>query len=529
MQILRLSSYLLLPLVAASTTMSLPGCGSDGAVAAPGIGRSTWEPGVFVPATQFQARCASPRSGINPITDQPYPDVQGTTTDENNFLRSYSHDTYLWYDEIVDQDPSLFDSPVAYFDELRTNATTPSGRPRDQFHFSVDTAEYLALSQSGTAAGYGVQWALLSTTPPREILVAYTEPGSPATDPQVGLARGARVLEVDGFDIDIDTQEGVNALNAALFPPLGGETHSFVVQDVGSETSRSITMTSAVVQSEPVKNVRVLETSTGRVGYMLFNDHIATAETGLINAVNQLAAGEGIDDLVLDIRYNGGGFLAIAGQLGFMIAGPEATAERVFELSEFNDKHPTTDPVTGSTISPTPFYNRTLGFNETPDQPLPSLDLRRVFVITSASTCSASEAIINGLRGVDIEVIQIGSTTCGKPYGFYPTDNCGTTYFTIQFRTVNDKGFGDYADGFAPADAATDAGVGVPGCTVSDDFSAELGHPDEDRLAVALSYRDTGDCSALPQAAGVAKDEAGRPREPVVPKSIWHTNRIMRP
>ena len=64
---------------------------------------------------------------------------------------------------------------------------------------------------------------------------------------------------------------------------------------------------------------------------------------------------------------------------------------------------------------------------------MPALDLERVFVLTTASTCSASEAIINSLRGINVEVIQIGSTTCGKPYGFYPQDNCGTTYFTIQF------------------------------------------------------------------------------------------------
>ena len=58
-------------------------------------------------------------------------------------------------------------------------------------------------------------------------------------------------------------------------------------------------------------------------------------------------------------------------------------------------------------------------------------------------TCSASESIINGLRGVNVQVIQIGSTTCGKPYGFYPEDNCGTTYFSIQFKGVNAAGFGE--------------------------------------------------------------------------------------
>jgi len=88
-----------------------------------------------------------------------------------------------------------------------------------------------------------------------------------------------------------------------------------------------------------------------------------------------------------------------------------------------------------------PFTNQFVGFADNPatvpGSALPTLNLSRVFVLTTSSTCSASEAIINGLRGADIEVIQIGSGTCGKPYGFYPTDNCATTYFTIQFSGIN--------------------------------------------------------------------------------------------
>ncbi len=482
----------------------------------------------------FQARCETPRSGIDPATNQSYPDVQGTTRDENDFLRSFSNDTYLWYDEIIDQDPGLFDSQISYFNELKTNAVTPSGQPKDKFHFTIDSDAWFSLSQSGAAVGYGVQWALRSFVPPREVLVAYTEPSSPATDPQVDLARGAKVLAVDGVDVDTNTQAGVAALNAALFPSAAGETHAFTIQDRGSQSSRSVTMTSAVVESEPVKNVRVLDTQTGRVGYMLFNDHIATAELALIDAVNQLAAGDGIDDLVLDIRYNGGGFLAIASQLAYMIAGPAATAGRVFELTQFNDKHPDTDPVTGQSISPTPFYDTTLGppFQAPPDQALPTLDLPRVFVITSPSTCSASEAVMNGLRGIDVEVIQIGSTTCGKPYGFYPIDNCGTTYFTIQFRGVNDKDFGDYTDGFSPANTQTDVGAVVPGCSVADDFTAALGDQSESRLAAALTYRATQTCPAPPEpTGGVLSKSSTQPNatDGIVPKSLWKTNRIMLP
>ena len=94
------------------------------------------------------------------------------------------------------------------------------------------------------------------------------------------------------------------------------------------------------------------------------------------------------------------------------------------------------------------------------------LNLNRVVVISGSGTCSASESIINGLRGVGVDVVLIGDTTCGKPYGFYAIDNCGTTYFTVQFKGVNALGFGDYADGFSPP-GATSQGEEVPGCVIS--------------------------------------------------------------
>jgi len=514
--------------------VSIAACGDSAPPHWSGNGEPSWTPGVFEPADVFRARCEKPRSGINPATNRAFPDLQGTTTEENHFLRSYSNETYLWYDEIIDRNPSLFDDPLSYFEVLRTTALAPSGLPKDRFHFAVSSEEWFNLSQSGVSAGYGAQWVLLNSVAPREILVAYTEPGSPATDPAVDLARGAKVLAVDGIDVETEADAEIDALNAALFPSAAGATHTFTIQDAGAEQSRSITMTSAVIESAPVQNVRVLDTPTGRVGYLLFNDHIATAELALIDAVNQLRAGEGIDDLVLDIRYNGGGFLAIASELAFMIAGPDATDGRAFELTKFNDKHPDKNPLTGRANAPTPFYDTTLGppFNAPADQALPSLDLPRVFVLTGSNTCSASEAVINGLRGVDVEVIQVGSTTCGKPYGFYPSDNCGTTYFTIQFRGVNDKGFGDYPDGFSPANAQGDLGVVVPGCSVADDFSAALGDEEEARLAAALGYRDTETCPAEAVLASTAQAKSGthaQLTDGIVVKSPWLSNRIMLP
>jgi carboxyl-terminal processing protease len=275
----------------------------------------------------------------------------------------------------------------------------------------------------------------------------------------------------------------------------------------------------------------------GKVGYMIFNDHIATAEQALIDAVNYFNTNGPIDELVVDIRYNGGGYLAIASQFAYMIAGDVPTAGRTFELQQFNDKYPNTNPLTGQLLLPTPFYDTTLGppFNGgAAGQPLPTLDLSRVYVLTGSGTCSASEAIMNSLRGVDVEVIQIGSTTCGKPYGFYATDNCGTTYFTIQFRGVNAKNFGDYTDGFSPQNTPVNqAGTVIPGCSVGDDFNKALGDPTEARFAAALGYLNDGSC---PAASGLAPDDVlskpGAPPLPadgIVPKSPWHTNRIYVP
>jgi hypothetical protein len=496
-----------------------------------GGGGSGWTPGVFLDDSTFFAMCAAPRSGIDPATGQPFPDIQGTTVDENNFLRSYSNDTYLWYDEITDEDPALFSTPV-YFDRLKTTATTASGQPKDKFHFTFDSEAWFQLSQSGVSAGYGAQWVLLARAPPREIVVAFTEPNSPATAPAVNLARGAEVLVADGVDvINGNTQADVDVLNAALFPSQPGETHTFTVRDLGGAT-RDISMTSADVVSTPVQNVTTILTATGNVGYMQFNDHIATAESGLIDAVNQLRA-TGILDLIVDLRYNGGGFLDIASEFSYMIAGDGPTAGQIFENLVFNNKHPTTNPVTGQALSPTPFHSTTQGFSVGAGQALPTLNLSRVFVLSGPNTCSASESIMNSLEGVDVEVIQIGSTTCGKPYGFYATDNCGTTYFTIQFKGENNKGFGDYTDGFSPTNQTGLVGTIVPGCSVADDFTHALGDPAEGRLAAALAYRENPTCPAPSGLAppGVLKTSAGTDLSAIdgyVPKSPWHQNRIVR-
>jgi len=487
-----------------------------------------WQKGQFSPTIQFESSCAIPRGGIDPGTLLPYTDVQGQALDERNWLRSWSHDLYLWYDEIIDQNPENFQT-LAYFDQLKTHAITPTGNLKDKFHFTFDTEAYRVLTQSGVAVGYGATFGIIQASPPREIVVAFTEPDSPATSAPANLIRGARLVQLDG--IDVLNGDDPDGLNAALFPKEAGEIHEFVVQDPGSSTTRAFSMTAQEVTSVPVQNVTILETQTGNVGYMQFNDFIRPAEQQLIDAMNQFNAA-GITDLVLDLRYNGGGLLAIASELAYMIAGPVATSGRTFEQLEFNEKHPFFDPVTGLPLDPIPFIDTAVGFSAMTGLPLPVLNLQRVFVLTGPGTCSASESVINGLRGVDVEVIQIGSTTCGKPYGFYPTDNCGTTYFSVQFRGINDKGFGDFTDGFSPENTALSEGTPIPGCSVADDFTHLLGDSEEGKMSAALQYRVDGSCPAA-SGFGPTRLVSGLPdlsaTEATIRKSPLQENRILSP
>ncbi|HEY0747159.1 MAG TPA: S41 family peptidase, partial [Steroidobacteraceae bacterium] len=496
----------LLTLLPAAVILSACGGGGSGGAATPTPSPpaqspppTAWVKGQFAPESSFVAMCVAPRTGTDPGTNKPYPDTQGTLLDELNWLRSWTNDLYLWFDEVPDQDPATFTSDATYFTALKTSATTASGNPKDKFHFTYPTATWEALSQSGVQAGYGANFVVISGTPPRNVVVSYTEPNSGAATAPANLARGAKLLTIDGVDlVNANDQASVDTLNAGLSPKTVGESHTFSILDAGATTPRTVTLVSADVTVTPVQNVRTLTAPNGSlVGYMLFNDHLATAEGELVAAFSQMQSA-GAHDLVLDIRYNGGGYLDIASEVAFMIAGPSATAGQTFELSQFNSKHPTINPVTGAALTPLGFHATTQGFSTTAGQALPALNLTRVFVLTTASTCSASESIINSLRGVNVQVIQIGSTTCGKPYGFYPPDNCGVTYFSIQFQGINAQGFGNYPDGFTPQNTLTTQGVLLPGCSVADDFSHALGDSSEGLLASALSYQSNGTCPVAP-------------------------------
>lgn len=470
----------------ASVLVLLSACGGDGAgpAAVPDPVPPPPPPRVYAGASPGNSDslwnyCETPRPGV--IVNS-----QGTQADEKGFIRAFTAETYLWNKEVPDVDPTIYPTVVEYFDALKTPLLGASGRPKDRFHFSYPDATWNALS-AGVELGYGLSW---QTAPgnkvPRAWRVAVVEADSPAA--AAGVRRGDQLIMIDGADfINLKDTASVAAFNAALFPKLAGEPHTLTFERDGAELD--VRMSGAKVVARPVQNTRVIDTPTGKVGYLTFNDHSGAAEQQLIDAIGTFRAAQ-VSDLVIDMRYNGGGLVTVASELAYMIAGAASNGKIFMQNSTNGRLNPG---------RPTPFSARAAGLLAAhpakAGQALPHLDLKRVTVLTGAGTCSASEALINGLRGIDVQVDLVGGQTCGKPFAFIPAPNCGTTYFMVQFRGTNDKGWGDFDDGFAPT------------CAADDDMGHALGDSDEGLLAQALRLR-AGQACAAP--ARLAARQGGR-------------------
>ena len=457
-----------LAIIAALSGFTLVGCGGGSSMdttptpipttpTAPPISSTpTWTAGVFEQSNDLKNFCETPRTGNDPFNNNaPYPDQVGSALYEKLWLRSWSDETYLWYDEIADNDPESFATVADYFAQLKTEQLTDSGAKKDNFHFSEPTEDYFQEAQSGVTSGYGINWAFIGDSADRILRVAYLEDGSPAS--QIGFQRGDTVLSVDGVSITTNTESGIDTLNEGLFSPTNGDSHTIVVQS-NDGAEKTFNVTAGNIEQTPVQNVKTITTANGsNVGYMQFNSHISIAQEGLIDAVNKFKA-DRVDELVIDFRYNGGGLLALSAQLAYMVAGSANVQNRFYYQTQQNDKQPVD--------SPFPFIDEEIDY---------------------------STFFINGLKGIDAEVILIGDTTCGKPYGFTPTHNCATTYYTIQFSGVNNQGFGEYAAGFSPT-PTPQFNADVQGCKIEDDFDHQLGDSNEAVLATALFHVENGSC-----------------------------------
>ena len=404
--------------------------------------------------------------------------------EQKSWLQSYMDDWYFWYALRAHPDPadSAFDTIGKFFDALLYPGTSPDF-PKDRWSFSQTTESFDQFFGAGQTLGYGIFVAGLEVMnqPDAPLRVRYVEPASPAA----GLVqRGETLVSIDGRS----SSELIAADDfSALTPAHAGDVLNLVVRNAAG-VERSVAVTAAVFALTPVSVSTTLATPAGtKVGYVVLKDFVSQASAPLDAAFAQFKAA-GVHELVLDLRYNGGGLISTADDLASEVVAPSA-AGQTFATLTYNDKHQASDTTWR-------FAAKTS-----------ALGVSRVYLLTGQRTCSASELVVNGLAPY-VQVVQVGDTTCGKPVGFLPQDHCGTTFSAVNFESRNAAGVGRYWNGL------------VPTCPAADDLDHALGDPAERLTATALAHVDTGSCPATaaaletPQrlrAARRAFDEGDRP------------------
>jgi C-terminal processing protease CtpA/Prc len=394
--------------------------------------------------------------------------------DAEHFVYQVMRDYYLHYDEVPTLDPAAFASPQAVLDACVV------GAPRDRWSYLTDTAAFDVFFSEGEYLGYGFTTSLDDAG---WVCIALVQPGSPAA--LAGAQRGDRILAIDGLDFSPPVDAA--AYRTALGPDQVGYEADFTLDDGGG--ARSVSITKAIVTISPVPSFDIIDNDGTPVGYLVFTDFIATSSAQLDTAVAAFSAAN-VRNLVVDLRYNRGGRLDIAthaasllhnGSTSPLVAADLlalASSDQVFCVVRYND--------TGWHRNTT-YYFETLATR---------LDPERIVFLTSGSTASAAELLINCLapyRSVTI----IGETTHGKPVGMsrFDHEDSGLTLLPLTCALTNVLGDGDYYAGI-PADLVR-----------SDDLDHALGDPAESLLAEALSYLDTGVLSAT-TAKAVSSDPA---------------------
>jgi len=370
--------------------------------------------------------------------------------DQLAWVESSMRDYYLYYDQVPVVRRSDFDGTTSLLQALRV--------PPDSFSFITDAARSAALFDAGERTGYG--WHL-TRRPDDALLVLLTDVGSPLE--RAGVRRGDIVRTVDGLD--------ETTLTRTQRAELLGTGDDVLTVRLGIEapdgTRREIEVTRDRYAVRGVQQIDIVQRGALRIGYLNFTTFVEPARLELDAAFAELAAAN-IDELVLDLRFNGGGRVNVANELASRIGG-SGVQGRDFSRLRFNDK-----------AAGVPSGGVPLAFVELTD----SLDLGRVYVLNGPGTCSASEMVINGLEPF-VDVVTIGQATCGKPFGFRGIERCDEALFAVEFEFVNDAGAGGYVDGIAPD------------CPVAPDDSSPLGTPAEPLFAAALQHIDTATCPAL--------------------------------
>lgn len=371
----------------------------------------------------------------------------------NDFIWKGMNNIYLYKADVPDLADDRF-ATQAELNEFLKNFTSPENlffdgllAPQDNFSFMTD--DYIALEKSldGIGITNGMQFGLLRFSGASNRVIGYVRYVLPNTSAEEnGIKRGDFFTAIDGQELNTDNF-------AQLLEPRTYALQLSEMSDSGLVPSREVTLTKVEYSTNPVLVAKTIPVDNGKVGYLMYNGFTSTYDATL-NETFGMFQSEGITDLIVDLRYNGGGSVETASDLGSMITGQ--FEGEVFSREEWNDDYQTYFEEN----NPERLINR---FNNkiSTGATINSLNLSRVFVITTLRTASASELLINGLEPY-IEVIQIGAATTGKfqasttlydsPDFNRREANPAHTY-AIQpliYKSLNANGVTDYHDGLQP-------------------------------------------------------------------------------
>jgi carboxyl-terminal processing protease len=369
----------------------------------------------FVGLTLLQA-CK--KNGVT-STLNPAPQPGTTTSTLKDTTVLYSKDLYLWYTQI----PSAFNAqtypdPNAIMEAIRQYSNEPGfSTPVDKWSFAMKQTEWDNLS-NGISGDFGMSVFFFKQG---DLRVKSVERSSPAGI--AGIRRGWRITKING-STNISTGNADFVSNAVWNSANG----SFTFQKPDGTTA-DLNLTAANYREHPVYLDSIYTINSKKIGYFSFNSFLGdTSElyNEFARVFNRFAVA-GINDLIVDLRYNGGGYVSVQQKLANWLAPLSANGQLMMK-EQFNDKYTE--------------FNTTDNFDK-----LGSLNVNRIHFIVSRSTASASELLINNLKPfMDVQLVG-PSKTYGKPVGFFPVPVGDWYIFPVSFRSTNKNGQGNYFSG----------------------------------------------------------------------------------
>lgn len=394
-------------------------------------------------------------------------------------LYLFTKEIYLWQELIPSYE--VF-NPAKYTGSTELDAAKAEMngiralQPLDRFSFVTTKAVSQGL-QTGAAVDYGffVKAAAADKVEPLDSIrwfVQYSFDQSPAG--VAGVSRGWYINKINNTPITY-SQTSIELLNSIFFGSTNSASFEFVKPD---GTTANVDLAKSSFTSNSVLHRSVINTGGKTVGYLVFKQFFGAPSVTELNTVFSYFKSQGINELIVDLRYNPGGSTATQEALANLIA-PAAANNKVMYKYIFNSnlqqgKFPLLQKKTGYGTTSFSEQNNTENYSNTG-----MFNFSQVFFIVTHSSASASELLINNLKPY-MSVKLIGDTTYGKPVGFFPVDIFNYSIYPVSFKTVNSAGSADYYRGFAPDKSAPDG------------VNKAWGDVTEPSLASALRYINTG-------------------------------------